>query len=126
MSHGDDLTERLRGDDQLERGRLVVICVDPAFEDRIRLRYREHIRRDDQVRIVSAEDRAAIGELDPAEPVLLTHAARRHVDPARLNVLRLHPPLLAPETALEVSRFLVRRRLSTRPLGAVPRSSAGG
>jgi hypothetical protein len=96
---------------QLDRGVLTVVCADPGFGERIRLRYREHIRSADQVRVVPVEDRRAIAALDRQQPVLLTYAARRRLHPVDLRAIRLPRPLIAPRTAIELSRILVQRTL---------------
>jgi DNA-binding transcriptional regulator YhcF (GntR family) len=93
---------------RLRRGTLTVICADPSFGERIRLQYADHVSRDNQIRMVLADDTQAVAKLDRSEPVLLTRAARTRLKSFRGRMLMPHSPTLSPDSALELLRFMVR------------------
>ncbi|HEV2146225.1 MAG TPA: MEDS domain-containing protein [Longimicrobiaceae bacterium] len=92
-------------------GALAVVCRDGRFGERIRaLRggmYRERIR------VALAEDRAAVEKLDPAEPVLLTRAAREVLTRSDLRLLVPFAPPFSTECAHALGRLVVRLNLES-------------
>jgi DNA-binding transcriptional regulator YhcF (GntR family) len=93
---------------KLERDTLTVVCADPSFGERMRLQYAEHVRSPAQIRVVLADDPAAEAVLAGSDPILLTRAARNRLKPLRARMLIPHSPVLSPDSALEILRFLVR------------------
>lgn len=90
---------------RLREGPLSVVCVDPRFGERVRS---IHGGDADRIRVVRADDAAAVAALDPAEPVLATLAAHRQLGELRPPLLVPHLPAISPESALELSRLLIR------------------
>jgi PAS domain S-box-containing protein len=93
-------------EEQLRRRVLSVICVDPAFGERVRAvgggRYGS------RVRVVPADDAAAVAALDPGEPVLLTRAAHERLGNPALRLVAPLSPWLSPRFARELAVTLVR------------------
>jgi DNA-binding transcriptional regulator YhcF (GntR family) len=98
----------------LRRGPLTVICVDPEFGKRVRFVYSD--QHPDQIRVVLAEDRWAVRQLAPAEPVLLTRAARRQlldvVDDIAFKTVVPHSPTLSYTSAQEIAEIIVRLNIN--------------
>lgn len=94
---------------RLAAGELTVICVDPRFLERIRLvvggEYAERIRG------VLASDRQAIDRLDPGTPVLISQAARARLGEIDLPSPFPSSPVLARDSAEELTELLVRFNL---------------
>ncbi len=105
--------------DRLRAGRLTVIAVDPGFEERIRVAYGADNRQPDRVRVVLADDAAAIRSLDRHEPVLLTRAAHNRLGAIDLTAIFPHSPTLSSETARSLANTLVLHNLAT--FGAIAR-----
>lgn len=93
---------------KLKRGTLTVVCADPSFGERVRRQYADHARDPDRIRIVLADDAAALAALDRSDPIMLTRAARRRLRETHLKMLIPHSPTLSPDSAREILRFLVR------------------
>jgi DNA-binding transcriptional regulator YhcF (GntR family) len=89
---------------RLRDGSLTVVAVDPRFADRIRVGY----SADDpsRVQFISADDRKAIADLDPQEPVLLTRAARRRLGNVDVPMIFPHSPTISPDTARLLAAML--------------------
>jgi hypothetical protein len=95
---------------RLREGPLTVVAVEPAFGDRMRAMYADEAP--DRVRVVLADDRAALDGLDHDEPVLLTRAARQVLGPdAELPQLLPHSPTFSPHTARELLGVIIRLNL---------------
>jgi DNA-binding transcriptional regulator YhcF (GntR family) len=105
----DAVRRRLRGPG------MTVVAATAEFGDRLRLMYGDVIQRDDQLRLVLAADAAAVRRLDPAEPVLLTRAAREVLsdDLCFRPLVFPHSPTIAPESVLELAEQIVG--LNTAP-----------
>lgn len=101
--HPDLVTaiERRLSDDML-----TVVCVDPAFGDQLRsIRGGE---APDRIRVVLADDAAAIAELDPDGPVLLTRAAKERLGEPKFTPLVPLAPFIAPESARDIAELMIR------------------
>lgn len=72
------------------------------------MQYEEHIRSDDQLRIVLADDQEAIAALDPSEPILLSRAALKRLGEVKMKLLIPHSPTLSPTSAREIISLLIR------------------
>lgn len=108
----DAVRRRLRGPG------MTVVAATAEFGDRLRLMYGDVIQRKDQLRLVLASDADAVRRLDPAEPVLLTRAARELLPETAFRTLVFaHSPTIAPESVLELAEQIIR-------LNAAPRQSA--
>jgi DNA-binding transcriptional regulator YhcF (GntR family) len=94
-------------------GSLTIVCVDPHFGERMRATYGEELA--DRIHVVLADDAAAVAALDPAEPVLLTRAARRRLGDLDFPRLVPHSPTLSPESARELSEIIIRLNLEAEP-----------
>ncbi|HEX8696143.1 MAG TPA: winged helix-turn-helix domain-containing protein [Longimicrobium sp.] len=102
---------------------LTVVAQEPVFGERMRAMYAEDAP--DRIRLVVAEDRAALGALDPDEPVLLTRAARERLgDEVQLPVLLPHSPTFSPHTARELLGVIIR--LNVEASRGVGGNGAGG
>lgn len=93
---------------RLKEGPLTVIAVDPAFCDRLREAYRV---RPDRIRVVMANDRAAIARLDRTEPVLATRAARRALPDLDLPLILPRFPSISLEASRELAEKIIRLNL---------------
>lgn len=91
---------------RLSEGSLTVVCADPAFGERVVAIYAD--RFPNEIRVVPATDREAVRGLGPADPVLLTLAARQHLGSTELRMLLPHSPSISPESARELAEILVR------------------
>ena len=98
--------------ERLRKGPLIVVCLDPYFGDRMRVLAGSEYQ--DRIRVVLAKEEKAVSELDPDEPVFITHAAIAQLD--------RHPPSLvtgvpafSPESAAELSSLLVRLNVEGAP-----------
>jgi hypothetical protein len=58
------------------------------------------------VQFISADDRKAIADLDPQEPVLLTRAARRRLGNVDVPMIFPHSPTISPDTARLLAAML--------------------
>ncbi|HEV2130259.1 MAG TPA: hypothetical protein VGR27_04125, partial [Longimicrobiaceae bacterium] len=90
-------------------GSLTIVCVDPRFGERIRATYGGELA--DRMHVVLADDAPAVAALDPAEPVLLTRAARRRLGDLNFPRLVPHSPTLCPESARELAEIIIRLNL---------------
>lgn len=85
---------------------LTVVCADPAFGERVR--GIGDGARGERVRVVLADDVRAVAALDPAEPVLLTRAARARLGDIDLPLVAPHSPSISPESARELAEVVIR------------------
>lgn len=93
----------------LADGEVSVVCVDPLYAERLRL-----IAQDGdpgRVHTVAASDGDAVARLDRARPVLVSEAARRQLADEDLPRSFPDQPMIAPESADELSELLVRMNL---------------
>jgi PAS domain S-box-containing protein len=93
-------------EEQLRRRVLSVVCIDPAFGERVRAVGGGCYAS--RVRVVPADDAAAIASLDPGEPVLLTRAAHERLGNPALRLVAPISPWLSPRFARELAVTLVR------------------
>ena len=94
------MEERLRG------GPLTAVVADERWGERLRA-----LPGGERVRVVRADDAAAVAALDPAEPVLLTRAARERIGAARPRLLVPPSHFVSPACGEEVARVLIRRNV---------------
>lgn len=105
----DNLQQAIRS--RLREGSLTVVAVDERFGERVRIVYAADESERQNVRLVLADDVDAVEALDPAEPVLLTRAARQRLGAVNVPMVFPHSPTLSAETAQALSTILVRRNL---------------
>jgi DNA-binding transcriptional regulator YhcF (GntR family) len=105
---------------QLRRGGLTVICTDPGFAQRLRTQYADAITPGTPLRVILADDAAAVAALDRAEPVLVTRAAAQRLGDVGLPLVFPHSPTLSAGTATQVAEFLVRFNLEEPAAEAGP------
>lgn len=95
---------------RLKEGRLTVVATEESFADRMRAMYVDD--SPDRIRLVLADDTAALAALDEDEPVLLTRAARASLGPhAVLPHVLPHAPTFSPHTARELLGVIIRLNL---------------
>jgi DNA-binding transcriptional regulator YhcF (GntR family) len=95
---------------QLRSGSLTVVCVDPAFGDRVRSVYGgayEHA-----VRVITTGQSDRLREIASAEPVLLTLAARRQIGETPMRSILPHSPSISPESAGQLLKMLIRLNIA--------------
>ena len=98
--------------EQLRKGPLTVVCVDPRFGNRLKLiAGPEH---QDRVRVVLARDKEAVGKLDPDEPVFISTAAMAQLDRHPPSFVK-GVPAFASESAAELAFLLIRLNLERAP-----------
>jgi DNA-binding transcriptional regulator YhcF (GntR family) len=93
---------------RLDKGRLTAVVADPRCGERIRAIYDEAAGEADRIRVLLADDAAAVAELDPSEPVLLTRAAHERLGDLDLTLLFPHSPSFSPDSARELAEVLIR------------------
>ncbi|MDP9349129.1 MAG: ATP-binding protein [Gemmatimonadota bacterium] len=95
---------------QVQKGRVTMVCADRRFGEQLRgcLEGAYHER----FRIVLAEDAAAVAELDPSEPVLLTRAAQQVLGTTDLRLLIPLSPSFSAATALHLSEILIQLNMN--------------
>ena len=91
----------------LRKGRLTVVCADPAFGTQVRLLYGGEGQS--EIRVVLATDRDAVAQLNQEDPVLLTRAAQDRL-PQKLLLTPLVPftPFISPDSARQIAELMVR------------------
>ena len=90
---------------RLRAGSLTAVVADARFGDRLRC-----LTGGERLKVVLADDEAALAALDPAHPVLMTRAAQQRV--ARpLRLLVPLSPAFSPSRARELAAVLIRRNL---------------
>jgi DNA-binding transcriptional regulator YhcF (GntR family) len=92
-----------------DEGQLTIVAVDPRFGDRFRAVYRE-----ERIRMILADDTAAVAALDPTEPVLLTRAAHERLGDVDLTLLFPHSPSFSPDSARELAEILIRLNIEAQ------------
>lgn len=99
-------------EEQLRRGDLTVVCTDERFGERMRaMRGGLYAPR---LRVVLADDAAAVAALDPAHPVLLTRAAHERLGGTELRPLVPLSPFISPSSARTLTELLVRFNVEAR------------
>lgn len=95
---------------------LTFVVADGRFEVRLREMYPAHAER---IRVVTADDAAAVAALDRAEPVILTRAARKRLGgPRDVPLLYPHSPSVSAECARDLFECVVRLNLEVPPPAA--------
>ncbi|MDQ3525231.1 MAG: GntR family transcriptional regulator [Chloroflexota bacterium] len=109
VSAHPDLAHAIR--QRLRVADLTIVCADPRFGERVRSVYGGEDRS--RIRVVRADDAWGIAQLDRAEPVLLTRAARRRLlDDVEFQMIVPHSPTLSFESAHELSEAIIRLNLN--------------
>lgn len=85
---------------------LTAIVADPRYGERFRALYGP-----DGIRVVQADDAAAIAMLDRFKPVLVTRAARRLLPDLELPLLLPRYPSISPESTRALAEQLIRLNL---------------
>jgi PAS domain S-box-containing protein len=99
-------------EERLRHHGLTVVCADARFGERVRaMRGGRYASR---VRVVLADDAAALAALDPAEPVLLTRAAHERLDGIELRPLVPLSTFISPACARALTELLVRLNVEAR------------
>ncbi|HEX6370537.1 MAG TPA: ATP-binding protein [Longimicrobium sp.] len=99
-------------EERLRHRELAVVCVDARFGERVRaMRGGRYASR---VRVVLADDAAALAALDPAEPVLLTRAAHERLEGVELRPLVPLSTFISPACARALTELLVRLNVEAR------------
>ena len=104
----EQIVKHLREDDSL-----TIVCVDPAFGERIRLQYRKHMRNDRQLRVVSWDDEEQLKTVDRSRPVLVTRAAHKRLSGGEVKLVAPYYPSVSPDSAHEIIRFLIEMNASS-------------
>lgn len=102
-----------RGDRARTQG-LTAIVADPRYCERFRALYGRSGAAG-AIRVVPADDNAAIALLDRSEPVLATRAARRLLPDLDLPLLLPRYPLISPESTRTLAEHLIRLNLERAP-----------
>ena len=94
---------------RLREGTLTVVAVDPEFGTRMRAMYLGEEGDPEKIRVLLADDAAAMAALDPHEPVLLTRAAHELLgEDADVTMLLPHSPTISAQTARELLEVIIR------------------
>jgi PAS domain S-box-containing protein len=93
-------------EEKLRAGPLTAVVADERWGARLRAAVGGA-----RLRVVRADDAAAVAALDPSEPVLLTRAARERMGAARPRLLVPPTHFLSTECAGEIARVLIRRNV---------------
>jgi DNA-binding transcriptional regulator YhcF (GntR family) len=109
ISVSDEVVAAVRG--ALRAGTLTLVALDPAFFERFRAMYSAYIYAPGHLRTITASDRAALVSLDPAEPLLVTRAARLHLPDLPLQSLTRHLRTVSGETMRAIAELIVQRNL---------------
>jgi PAS domain S-box-containing protein len=90
---------------RLRAGALTAVVADARYGERLRC-----LTGGERLKVVLADDEAALGALDPAHPVLMTRAAQQRVA-SPLRLLVPVSPAFSPSRARELAAVLIRRNL---------------
>lgn len=99
----------------LQKGGLTVVAADTRSADQFHTAFGG--AHPDRLRVVLADDREAIAQLDPAGPVLLTEAARRRLPNVGPWPLVPHSPWMSLESARDLAGVLIRTNLQGETSG---------
>ncbi|CAA9357572.1 MAG: hypothetical protein AVDCRST_MAG68-4183 [uncultured Gemmatimonadetes bacterium] len=91
----------------LARGSLTAVVADPGYA--VRLRF---LRGSERLRVVLADDAAALASLAPAECVLLTPAARQRLGTDAPRMLVPLPSFVSRTPARTIAAFLIQHNLA--------------
>jgi DNA-binding transcriptional regulator YhcF (GntR family) len=97
---------------RIRSGGVTLVCVDPEFGNRLSAMYADG---GGQIRVVVADDRDALADLDAEEPVIVTGAARARLAASGepLPPLLLpHSPTFSAHTARELLQLIIRLNLA--------------
>ena len=99
---------------RIRSGGVTLVCVDPEFGNRLTAMYADGSDGGGEIRVCLADDREALAALDPAEPVILTRAARERLggDDALPPLLLPHSPTFSAHTARELLQLIIRLNLA--------------
>ncbi len=103
-SMSDEVVDAI--EEKLRSGPLTAVVADERWGARLRA-----AMGGARLRVVRADDAAAVAALDPAEPVLLTRAARERIGAARPRLLVPPTHFLSTACAAEIARVLIRRNM---------------
>ncbi|HWK89183.1 MAG TPA: PAS domain-containing protein [Longimicrobium sp.] len=92
-------------EERLRQGPLTALVADPREGERLRC-----LAGGERLRVVLADDEAAVAALDASEPVLLTRAAQQRVR-RPLRLLAPVSPAFSADTAPDLATVLIRRNL---------------
>jgi hypothetical protein len=90
---------------------LTVIVADPEYGERFRALHGDG--RPDSVRVVLADDRAAIARLDRSQPVLATRAVRLMLPDLDLPLLLPRYPSISPDSTRGIVELLIRLNMGS-------------
>jgi DNA-binding transcriptional regulator YhcF (GntR family) len=91
---------------RLREGRLTIVCADPRFGERARALYGRGYPPD-RIRVILADERDRIAELDRREPIFLTTGAHRRVGDLPNPILVPLSLSISPESANELALALI-------------------
>lgn len=91
---------------RLRAGTLTAVVADARYGERLRC-----LTGGERLRVVLADDEAALAALDPAQPVLMTRAAQQRVMGRPLRLLVPVSPAFSPSRGRELAAVLIRRNL---------------
>lgn len=99
---------------EIRQGGVTLVCVDPEFGNRLRAMYADAVDGPEQIRVVAADDPAALSRLRADEPVILTLAARERIasDTVLPPLLLPHSPTFSAHTARELLQLIIRLNLA--------------
>ena len=101
---------------RVEAGGLTVIVADAEYGERFRSVYAGG--RPERVRVVLADDRAAIARLDRSQPVLATRSVRLLLPDLDLPLLLPRYPSISPDSTRELVELLIRLNMGAEPGGS--------
>lgn len=96
---------------QLRTGRLVAVMTEATFGERLRLMYRHELENQAAIQTVLASDSAAIANLDPDEPILITRAAHEQLGSVVPPLLFPHSPTFGHATVNALMAIAIRLNL---------------
>ncbi len=106
---------------RIQAGGLTVIVADPEYGERFRSVYAQE--QPERVRVVLADDRAAIARLDRSRPVLATRAVRLILPDLDLPLLLPRYPSISPDSTRDLVELLIRLNMGAGPV-AIPGAAA--
>ena len=93
-------------EERLREGTLTAVAADERWGARLRAALGT-----ERVRVVRADDAAAVARLDPSEPVLLTRAARERIGAARPRLLVPPTHFVSAACGEEIARIVIHRNV---------------
>jgi DNA-binding transcriptional regulator YhcF (GntR family) len=95
---------------RLRAGPLTLVLVDPRYAERFAEIYR--VADPARLRVVAADDRAALARIDRSQPVLVTRAARLLLPDLDVPLLLPRYPSISPESTREIAEAIIRLNLA--------------